>query len=134
VPLLCEPGRGLVADAASLITQVHLRKDNHLYLNEGIFGSLSEIVYGDLRPPLKAIRLNGQLSNEMGPFTLFGPTCDSTDVVPHQFALPKNIAEGDWIEVGGIGAYSNALQSSFNGFTTDTFVAIRGLEPDVLAA
>ena len=133
VPLVCEPGRGMVADAASLVTQVHLRKDNQLYLNEGIFGSLSEIVYGDMRPPLQAIRLNGQLSNEMRPFTLFGPTCDSNDVVPHQFALPKNIAEGDWIEVGGVGAYSNALQSSFNGFTTDTFVAIRGLEPATLA-
>jgi len=134
VPLLCEPGRGMVADAASLITQVHLRKDNQLYLNEGIFGSLSEIVYGDMRPPLQAIRLSGPLSNEMRPFTLFGPTCDSNDVVPHQFALPKDITEGDWIEVGGVGAYSNALQSSFNGFTTDTFVAIRGTMPSAFAA
>ncbi|MDO9462054.1 MAG: type III PLP-dependent enzyme [Alphaproteobacteria bacterium] len=133
VPLLCEPGRGMVADAASLITQVHLRKDNQLYLNEGIYGSLSEIVYGDLRPPLQAIRLRGPLSDEMRPFTLFGPTCDSNDVVPHQFALPKDISEGDWIEVGGVGAYSNALQSSFNGFTTDTFVAIRGATPSALA-
>ncbi len=133
-PLYCEPGRGMVADAASLITQVHLRKDNQLYLNEGIFGSLSEIVYGDMRPPLQAIRLNGQLSGEMHPFTLFGPTCDSNDVVPHQFALPKDIEEGDWIEVGGVGAYSNALQSSFNGFTTDTFVAIKGRQPGTLGS
>ncbi len=133
VPLLCEPGRGMVADAASLITQVHLRKDSQLYLNEGIFGSLSELIYGDLRPPMRAIRLKGPMSNELRPFTLFGPTCDSTDVLPHQFALPKDISEGDWIEVGGVGAYSNALQSSFNGFTTDTFVAIRGTAPEVLA-
>lgn len=133
IALLCEPGRGMVADSASLVTQVHLRKDNQLYLNEGIYGSLSEIVYGNMRPPLRAIRLNQPISDELHPFTLFGPTCDSNDVVPHQFALPKDIAEGDWIEVGGVGAYSNALQSSFNGFTTDTFVAIRGTEPGALA-
>lgn len=124
--LLCEPGRAMVADAASQLVQVHLRKDGQLYLNDGIFGCLSELLLGGIRPPMRAIRLHGELASEMRPYVLFGPTCDASDVAPHLFELPVDIAEGDWIEIPKMGAYSNSLQSNFNGFGTDTFVAITG--------
>ena len=38
--LMCEPGRALVAAGVSLITQVQLRKDDKLYINDGIYGAL----------------------------------------------------------------------------------------------
>lgn len=43
IPLLAEPGRALVADGCSVLTQVHLRKGDDLYINDGIYGCLSEI-------------------------------------------------------------------------------------------
>ena len=42
---MCEPGRALCVDGESLITQVHLRKDEALYLNDGMYGSFIEEKY-----------------------------------------------------------------------------------------
>ena len=49
-------------------------------------------------------------------FTLFGPTCDSADVMRGPFLLPADVAEGDWIEIGQLGAYGACLRTAFNGF------------------
>jgi ornithine decarboxylase len=123
--ILCEPGRALVADGLSLVVQVHLRKGDRLYINDGIYGSLSETVTGHLRFPARAIRPVGQpLAGERLPFTIFGPTCDSTDVLPEPLLLPADIREGDWIEIDTIGAYSNALATRFNGFLPEAVVEI----------
>ena len=52
----------------------------------------------------------------MTAFSLFGPTCDSADVMHGPFVLPADIAEGDWIEIGQLGAYGACLRTAFNGF------------------
>ena len=49
-------------------------------------------------------------------FLFFGPTCDSADVMRGSFHLPADIAEGDWIEIGQLGAYVACLRTAFNGF------------------
>jgi ornithine decarboxylase len=49
-------------------------------------------------------------------FTLFGPTCDSADVMKGPWTLPADVREGDWIEIGQLGAYGAALRTGFNGF------------------
>ncbi|HEX2581321.1 MAG TPA: type III PLP-dependent enzyme [Dongiaceae bacterium] len=122
--LLCEPGRALVADGVSLVTQVQLRKDQQLYINDGIYGSLSEAVDASVRQPARALRLSGPMANENAPFTINGPTCDSLDVLPSAMELPADIREGDWIEIDRVGAYSNALATHFNGFHPDTLVRV----------
>jgi len=121
--LMCEPGRALVADGCSILTQIHLRKDRSLYINEGVFGALSDLKLGVILP-VRLIRLSGPVAPERAEFSLFGPTCDSMDAVPGLWRLPANAEEGDWIEFGQAGAYSNALATRFNGFSADTFVAI----------
>ena len=120
--VMCEPGRALVASGCSIVVQVQLRKEASIYINDGIYHSLSETVTGGLSHPVRAIRLDGPLQSEMRDFTVFGPTCDSTDVLPKPFRLPVDIREGDWIEIGQVGAYSNALVTRFNGIAPDTFV------------
>lgn len=122
--LMCEPGRALVAHAVSVVTQVQLRKDNQLYINDGIYGSLSEMVDAGIRLPARAHRLSGAFSGPPLDFTLNGPTCDSLDVLPSTFSLPSDIDEGDWIEIDRLGAYSNALATRFNGFTPETMVVV----------
>jgi ornithine decarboxylase len=122
--VMCEPGRALVADAMSLVVQIQLRKDDALYVNDGIFHSLSEPAVADVHLPARLIRQDRAVSAEPADFTIFGPTCDSTDVLPHAVTLPADAAEGDWIELGQIGAYSNAMATRFNGFSTDTFVSV----------
>jgi len=122
--LMCEPGRALVASGCSLVVQVQLRKDDQIYINDGIYGSLSELVTARIRLPVRLIRLDGPVSDKMREFTVNGPTCDSLDVLPLPFRLPEDVREGDWIELGQIGAYSNAVRTHFNGLYPDTFVEI----------
>ena len=52
----------------------------------------------------------------MTPFELWGPTCDSIDQMKGPFMLPSTIAEGDYIEIGNVGAYGRAIAGSFNGY------------------
>jgi ornithine decarboxylase len=122
--LMCEPGRALVANGCSLIVQVQLRKENRLYINDGIYGSFSEAHTVGFRFPVRMHRPQGEISKKMDDFTIFGPTCDSMDVLPYTFSLPDDIREGDWIEISQLGAYSNACVTRFNGFYPETFVEI----------
>lgn len=122
--LLCEPGRALVAEGLSLLTQVHLRKENQLYINDGIYGSLSELGMIGIEPPARLIRFEGEVSETMESFTINGPTCDSIDVLPCKFTLPDDVREGDWIEIDRMGAYSSSAASRFNGFSAETFIQV----------
>ncbi|TCS60907.1 type III PLP-dependent enzyme [Varunaivibrio sulfuroxidans] len=122
--LMCEPGRSLVASGSSLLTQIQLRKENALYINDGIYHSLSETVAAHIRHPARLIRAIGTPSETMRPYTIFGPTCDSMDVLPYTIDLPEDAREGDWIEFGQAGAYTNATRTNFNGFYPETFVTV----------
>ncbi len=127
--IAAEPGRALVAEGCSLLTQVQLRKDDRLYINDGIYGSLSEMVAAGVRLPSRLIRLEGrEPSSETMIYTAAGPTCDSLDMIPAAFRLPVDVREGDWIEVARLGAYSYALATRFNGFHADTFVEVSDSE------
>jgi ornithine decarboxylase len=134
VEVFAEPGRALVAQGCSLLTQLQLRKDDRLYINDGIYGSLSEMATVAIRLPARLIRLEGAVSDTMGEFALNGPTCDSLDVLPGTFSLPEDVREGDWIEIDQVGAYSNALATRFNGFHPETFVQVFDAPPALVAA
>jgi len=126
--LLCEPGRALVAEGQSLVVQVILVKEDQVFLNDGIYGSLSEPGLSNrlVSFPVAALRPDGDLAAELRDFTVFGPTCDTLDVLPVKFRLPEDVRVGDWVEVGQLGAYSNAMRTRFNGFHPDDWVTIDG--------
>jgi ornithine decarboxylase len=48
---------------------------------------------------------------------LFGPTCDSIDLISEEVLLPE-LAIGEWVYVENFGAYTAAASSNFNGFHT----------------
>ena len=52
-------------------------------------------------------------------YSLYGPTCDSIDYMKGPFILPNNIKEGDYIELGQLGAYGITFRTKFNGFFSD---------------
>ncbi len=58
-------------------------------------------------------------------FELFGPTCDSADRMRGPFLLPEDVREGDWIELGQLGAYGACLRTAFNGFDRARLVEVR---------
>ena len=121
--LLCEPGRALIAEGVSLVTQVVLRKGDKLYINDGIYGSFDELTLpgwvADYHLRVFALDAKGRaLSQPPGqtPFRVYGPTCDTLDVLPRPLMLPESIGPGDYIVFDSIGAYSVAVRTTFNGF------------------
>lgn len=129
LPLVAEPGRVIVARAFSLIVRVLLRKGRRLYINDGIWASLSDSWTGKITLPARfipdpAIRSRNGDPSTIAPFRVCGATCDSVDILSRPFWVPETVDTGDWIEIGHIGAYSLALRTHFNGFYPDTFVEV----------
>jgi ornithine decarboxylase len=128
-PLIAEPGRVIVARSLSVIVRVLLKKGRRLYINDGIWGSLSDSWTGKITLPARFIpdparkRRNAQGGNLVA-FRVCGATCDSVDILSRPFWLPEAVDTGDWIEIGHIGAYSLGLRTRFNGFYPDTFVEV----------
>ncbi len=114
--LWCEPGRALIAEAASVLTRVELVKGDQVHINDGSYGSLFDMVHARWPFPMRVHRANGEASAETAPYTLYGPTCDSIDTMPGPYHLPADLREGDVIEIGMLGAYGTAMASRFNGF------------------
>jgi len=128
-PLVAEPGRVIVARAFSLIVRVLLRKGRRLYINDGIWASLSDSWTGKITLPARfipdpAIRSRNGDRQNIVPFKVCGATCDSVDILSRPFWLPETVDTGDWIEIGHIGAYSLSLRTRFNGFYPDDFVEV----------
>ena len=38
--------------------------------------------------------------------------------------MPENIAEGDYIEIGQLGAYSRSIRTDFNGFNKNLQIEV----------
>jgi Pyridoxal-dependent decarboxylase, C-terminal sheet domain len=61
--------------------------------------------------------------------TVFGPTCDSIDVIARSVLLPK-LKVGDWLYFNNMGAYTMAAASSFNGFVPSARFYVCSVQPD----
>lgn len=114
--MISEPGRALVAEAESVIVRVDARRGNALYVNDGAFGTLFDAAYSAFRFPARLVAASRRRSKPVTEFVLYGPTCDSSDCLPGPFVLPDCVREGDYIEIGQIGAYGRVLANRFNGF------------------
>ncbi len=112
--LWCEPGRALAAEYNSLIVRVDRRRGNELYINEGAYGALYDAAHLGWRFPVRA--LGGTDAAPCEDFAFYGPTCDDADFMEGPFVLPSDIAVGDYIEIGMLGAYGAAMRTRFNGF------------------
>jgi ornithine decarboxylase len=122
--LWCEPGRALVAESSSVLCRVDLRKGDALYLNDGSYGSLFDATHSRWPFPTKLVR-DGEASSELKPFRFYGPTCDSIDHMPGPFHLPADVQEGDFIEIGMLGAYGVAMSTGFNGYGEHEVAAVQ---------
>ena len=114
--IICEPGRAIVAESGSTIVKVILRKKQNLYINDGTYGSLFDAGVPNFVLPTKMITNGRVQSKKLTSFSFFGPTCDSLDYMKGPFLLPNNIKEGDYIELGQLGAYGLTFRTKFNGF------------------
>lgn len=116
--LICEPGRALCGDAFTLAARVKaIRDDLHVFLNDGVYGTLTELPLIGVIDRIQVISPEGQRRTAPTmPRIVFGPTCDSVDRLPGEIALPADLAEGDYVIWQGMGAYSTVTNTRFNGF------------------
>lgn len=136
--LWAEPGRALVAGGGSVVVQVQLRRGNMLYINDGVYGALADAGALKFRFPTRLLHTRHSAGAPDASFGFFGPSCDSLDVMNGPFILPEDVQEGDWIEIGQLGAYGTCLRTAFNGFDRAAMVEVRdramleigGAEPD----
>ena len=113
--LWAEPGRSLVAESTSVLVKVELRKGDALYINDGSYGTLFDATHAKWPFPVKLVR-DGASDSELKPYRFYGPTCDSIDQMPGPYWLPADVREGDYIEIGMLGAYGVAMATRFNGY------------------
>jgi len=123
--LLCEPGRALVAESGSTIVKVTLRKKQKLYINDGTYGSLFDAGVLNFVLPTRMIPNGRMTSKKLTSYSMYGPTCDSADFMKGPFVLPNNLKEGDYIEIGQLGAYSLTFRTKFNGFYSDQIFEVQ---------
>jgi ornithine decarboxylase len=114
--LWAEPGRALVAESTSVLTKVELRKGDALYLNDGSYGNLFDATHAKWPFPVRLHRQDEAETDTLKPFRFYGPTCDSIDSMPGPFWLPADVDEGDYVEIGMLGAYGVTMGTRFNGY------------------
>jgi len=120
---IAEPGRFFAGPSGTLITQVVGRtfrnNRNYYYLNDGLYGDFSGIVFDHCRYEIKTLRRGQKFLS-----TLAGPTCDSFDTISINEDMPE-LDVGNIVYVRNIGAYSCASAvPNFNGFKPAKIILI----------
>ena len=127
IQVLAEPGTYFAASTATLACTVIGRRTGEndegaldkLYLNDGVYGSFLNMIIE--RPELKPHLLKPS-SVERGSgqgkyrYSLWGPTCDSTDKLGDSYEFDEEVEVGDWLYFENMGAYTGSTATSFNGF------------------
>jgi ornithine decarboxylase len=123
--LMAEPGRALAAPGLSAVVEILLRKDRRIYINDGMYGVFWELRFkAHRRYPVRVFRNGEILAGTLSSFTVYGPTCDGSDVLPDPVDLPDDIRIGDYLEFGNIGAYSTSGRTRFNGHYSERLIQI----------
>lgn len=133
-----------------------LQDDFSYYINDGVYGAFNNIMFDHAvcRPrvlnKIKKI-IVGETdeegfqilskentssdddsvgrSNNLFASTVFGPTCDSIDVIARSVLLPK-LKIGDWLYFENMGAYTSAAASTFNGFVPSKKFYVCSVQPE----
>ena len=125
--LVCEPGRAMASEGFSLATRVKaVFPDGRVFLNDGVYGALAEWRDIGQMDRYQVYTSDGQ--GVAGPASnriVFGPTCDSLDRLPGELSLPDAMADEDFVLFEGMGAYSAAITTRFNGYGDLIYVTVR---------
>ncbi|WP_375697706.1 type III PLP-dependent enzyme [Pseudophaeobacter sp. TrK17] len=117
--LICEPGRAMVSESFTLAARIKGMRQGgeRVFLNDGIYGGLVDIRDMGLPGRVEVVSATGNHRQAARtPRVVFGPTCDSLDRLPDGLPLPADTQAGDYVLFPGLGAYSSAMSTQFNGY------------------
>lgn len=136
INVIGEPGRYYVATAFTLASHVIARRTIEdpetkkigymLYLNDGLYGNFSSILFDHQYPQAKILRTDNltyfddesaQQSDNGIVYSIWGPTCDGIDCITERICFEHTINIGDWFYFEEMGAYTKCSATRFNGFT-----------------
>jgi ornithine decarboxylase len=114
IQILAEPGRFLVATAATSVARIIGKavRDGKpcYYIDDSVYHTFSGIIFDHCQYHLKAFK-----KGKTEICAVFGQTCDGLDTISQSEELPDLEIE-DLVYAENIGAYSNASATWFNGF------------------
>ncbi|KAF4523172.1 hypothetical protein B566_EDAN002430 [Ephemera danica] len=131
VRVIAEPGRYFVASCCTLATNIHSRRrvlqpnsntDFMYYINDGMYGSFGVLRNRDKTVITKPVKDFDETSQQYSS-TVWGPTCDSADLVIGSVELPE-LHRGDWLAFENRGAYSLNCACDFNGMPSPNIIAM----------
>src|SRR5579864_526648 len=114
IEILAEPGRFLVATAATSVARIIGKavRDGKTcyYIDDSVYHTFSGIIFDHCQYHLKAFK-----KGKSEVCAVFGQTCDALDTISLSEELPPLEIE-DLVYSENIGAYSSASATWFNGF------------------
>ena len=114
IQILAEPGRFLVATAATSVARIIGKavRDGKTcyYIDDSVYHTFSGIIFDHCQYHLKAFK-----KRKTEVCAVFGQTCDALDTISLSEELPSLEVE-DLVYSENIGAYSSASATWFNGF------------------
>jgi ornithine decarboxylase len=135
INVIGEPGRYYVASAFTLAAHIIARrtiedptsgeKSYMLYLNDGLYGNFSSIMFDHQNPIAQVLRagnyayydtIAAQESRDGIEYSIWGPTCDGIDRIAESIRFDHTLDVGDWLYFDNMGAYTKCSATRFNGF------------------
>jgi len=152
INIIGEPGRYYVSSAFTLAAHIIARrtiedpvtgqKSYMLYLNDGLYGNFSSIMFDHQNPIARVLRTGGrsyydtvasQASSTGIEYSIWGPTCDGIDRIADSIRFDHELDVGDWLYFEDMGAYTKCSATRFNGFTDAHQVVYVASEPGARA-
>lgn len=152
VNIIGEPGRYYVSSAFTLATHIIARrtiedpvtsdKSYMIYLNDGLYGNFSSIMFDHQNPIAKVLRTGGRSyydtiagedSRDGTEYSIWGPTCDGIDRISESIRFDHTLDVGDWLYFENMGAYTKCSATRFNGFNDTHEVIYVSSEPGARA-
>ncbi|KAL5624580.1 hypothetical protein BROUX41_004640 [Berkeleyomyces rouxiae] len=154
VNIIAEPGRYYVANAFTIACNIIARRTIDMpetgdktfmaYINDGIYGNFSSIMFDHQHPVAKILSAGGQViydtkaaeacdKHEGVQYSIWGPTCDGIDRITESIHFKQTLDVGDWLYFENMGAYTKCSATKFNGFTNEHDVIYVCSEPGARA-
>ncbi|KAM4066476.1 pyridoxal-dependent decarboxylase, pyridoxal binding domain-containing protein [Hirsutella rhossiliensis] len=154
VDIIAEPGRYFVSSAFTIACNIIARrtvedptldgKGYMVYVNDGVYGNFSSIMFDHQQPVAKVLRTAGKTlyntaaanprrSGEGVEYSIWGPTCDGIDRISESTRFHPLLDVGDWLYFEDMGAYTKCSATQFNGFRNEHDVIYVCSEPGAQA-
>lgn len=160
VRVIGEPGRYYVSSAFTIACNVIARRSVEdkelgvnsymLYLNDGVYGNFSSIMFDHQHPIPRVLKsqndpsafeygdmhdsaYDGQKAVAPLEYSIWGPTCDGIDCISESWTCPQILDVGDWLYFEDMGAYTKCSATKFNGFSNTHDTVYISSEPGASA-